>query len=280
MKKSTIAGILLGAAAVPTFLLAPGFAAKSKKAPFLGRNFAHRGLYEKDQSVPENSLPAFRRACDAGYGIELDIQLSKDGRVVVFHDDYLNRACGFDGEPVRVDSLTWDELKELRLFGTDERIPLFTEVLDLVAGRVPLIVELKTGPRNELLCKSGYAILADYAGDYCIESFDPRIVAWFRLHAPGVLRGQLAEQPIRYELDENMSPLAGAVLGNTLGNFAARPHFIAYRLGKHPLPVRYAEALGAMKVAWTSHDAENEYGNDIVIFEHYTPEVRFLRSKK
>ena len=147
------AGCLLAA---PVVLLAPGQAPDSKKAPFLGRNFAHRGLHSEDQSVPENSLEAFERAAAAGYGMELDVQLSRDGQVVVFHDDTLDRACGV---AARVDELDYDELSKLSLFGTQARIPLFSEVLALIRGRTPLIVELKTGAHNDELCEKTWALL-------------------------------------------------------------------------------------------------------------------------
>ena len=91
---------------------------KNKKWAFYGRNIAHRGLYLLDQSIPENSLPAFQRGRDAGYAMELDVQLSKDGKLVVFHDDTLERACGKQG---RVDAFSFQELSEMHLFGTDER---------------------------------------------------------------------------------------------------------------------------------------------------------------
>jgi len=97
MKKClAVAGLVtaVAAVAVPLILTAPGKAKKDKKAPFMGRNFAHRGLHSEDKTVPENSLEAFRQARDAGYGMELDVQLSKDGEVVVFHDDTLERICG------------------------------------------------------------------------------------------------------------------------------------------------------------------------------------------
>ncbi len=274
MKKASL--LLAASLAVPAWVLAPGYLPEEKKAPFLRRNFAHRGLYEEDQSVPENSMTAFRLACGAGYGIEMDIQLSKDGRVVVFHDDEINRACmPNETAPIRVDSLTWDELSLLRLFGTDEKIPLFTDVLAEIAGRVPLIIELKTSSRRTELCESALSILSTYDGPFCIESFDPRIVAWFRFHAPDIIRGQLAEQPSMYITDEKMSAVGGVFLGNTLGNFAARPHFIAYHLGPKPGAVRIAELLGAMKFGWTSRAPENETGCDAVIFEHYRPEPWF-----
>ena len=262
------AGCLLAA---PLVLLAPGQAAESKKTPFLGRNFAHRGLHSEDQSVPENSLKAFALAAEAGYGMELDVQLSKDGHVVVFHDDTLDRACGV---AARVDELDLEELRKLSLFGTEERIPLFSEVLELVAGRTPLIVELKNGPRNDELCEKTRELLRTYPGAYCVESFNPLIVAWFRFHAPTVLRGQLAQLPEEY-VRAGRKISEALVLGNTLLNVAARPQFIAYRIGPKTLAVRFAEALGAMPFGWTSHSRDSEAGRDAVIFEYYRPDVRF-----
>ena len=169
--------ILLGlgiAAAVPLFMLAPGRASRRQKAPFLGRNFAHRGLHTSNKAVPENSLEAFRLAAENGYGAELDVQLSKDGQVVVFHDDTLNRVCGIHG---RVDDFDYSELSHMKLCGSEWGIPLFTDVLSVINGRVPIICELKTGPRNAELCRKTYNLISSYKGDICIESFDPRIVA-------------------------------------------------------------------------------------------------------
>lgn len=262
--------IALGLAALPVLLLAPGRGGR-KNAPFLGRNFAHRGLHSPDKRIPENSLAAFGLAAEAGYGMELDVQLSRDGQVVVFHDDDLKRVCGREE---RVDELTWPELHTLSLCGTTERIPLFSQVLDLVDGRTPLIVELKSGRRNRELCRKTLALLRGYAGDACIESFDPRIVAWFRFHAPDLLRGQLAQPPAKYRADGH-PPIISFLLGNTLFNFAGRPQFIAYRIGPRPLPVRLAEAMGALRVGWTSHERQNERGRDAVIFEFYRPERRY-----
>jgi len=272
-RSSAIAlGAAIGAAAaLPVVLLAPGRASPGKKRPFLGRNFAHRGLHREDKSVPENSLLAFELAAEKGYGIELDVQLSKDGQVVVFHDDTLQRVCGVEG---RVDEYDWEELKKLRLCGTEERIPLLSEVLRLVDDRGPLLVELKTGRRNRELCEKTYALLKDYRGRSCIESFDPFIVAWFRFHAPKVLRGQLAQMPGEYRA-AGQKGIVGFILGNTLLNVASRPEFIAYRIGARPFTVRFAEKLGAMKFGWTAHDPSAQVGRDAVIFEFYEPEKRY-----
>lgn len=254
-------------------LLCPGRFSDAQRQMISGVNHAHRGLHSKDQKVPENSLAAFRAAVEAGYGIELDIQLSKDGQVVVFHDDTLDRVCGVHG---RVDAFTLAELRGMRLCATDETIPLLTEVFDVVAGRTPLIIELKTGPRNSELCEKALALLRAYGGPCCIESFDPRIVRWFRRNAPDILRGQLADAPRSYGARKR---LQGAVLGGLFCNCIARPQFIAYGPGKKPWPARLAEALGALRVCWTVRPeddiAAKEAENDAVIFEFYRPEPKY-----
>ena len=255
---------------LPVFLLAPGKATKRQKAPFYGRNFAHRGLHSKDRSIPENSLEAFRLAGRAGYGAELDVQLTKDGQVVVFHDDTLDRVCGVHA---RVDEKSYDELKLLSLYGTNQRIPLLTEVLEVYGGRGPLIVELKTGRRNRELCEKTYAILSDYPGEVCVESFNPMIVRWFRLHGRDLLRGQLATD--RKDYGDAVSPRTAFLLSHCLLNFLSRPQFIAYRVGGRPLSVRLAELLGAMRFGWTSHSERSERKRDGVIFEFYRPQLRF-----
>ena len=257
------------AVAVPTLMLAPGLATRRERAEFKGRNYAHRGLHSRDKVVPENSLAAFGLAAEAGYGIELDVQLSKDGQVVVFHDDTLDRVCGVSG---RGDEFNYGALAKMRLCGTDEKIPLLSEVLELVAGRSALIVELKPGKRNKELCRKTCDLLRNYRGSVCIESFHPIIVGWFRFHAPEFVRGQLA-MPAKYY--EEQSPLMRFMLSNTLFNFIARPQFIAYRIGKRPLSVKFAQLLGAMKICWTSHEPRNEKGVDGVIFEFYKPKVKY-----
>ena len=191
-----LGGAAACAVALPVFILAPGRADRRQKEPFRNRNFAHRGLHSRDRSVPENSLKAFELAAEAGYGIELDVQLSKDGQVVVFHDDTLNRVCGIDA---RVDELNYAELRDLSLLDTEEKIPLFSDVLAVIRGRGPLIVELKNGRNNKELCEKTCEMLRKYNGEVCIESFNPMIVAWFRFHAKEFLRGLLSAPEEEYE---------------------------------------------------------------------------------
>ena len=268
-KAALIGGGCVAAAGLPLFLVAPGSITKRQKAPFYGRSFAHRGLHVEDKSVPENSLEAFRLAASAGYGVELDVQLSKDGRVVVFHDDTLDRVCGVHA---RVDEKSFDELRLLRLCGTEQRIPLLTEALAVINGRGPLIVELKNGRRNRELCEKTYAILSDYEGQVCIESFNPMIVRWFKKHARDLVRGQLATTVKDYG-DTVKKPTAW-LLSHCLMNFLSRPQFIAYRIGFRPLSVRLSEALGAMRFGWTARNERAERHRDAVIFEFYRPQLK------
>ena len=269
-RSGTLLCAAAAAAAVPLWLLMPGRASAAKRAPFTGVNFAHRGLHSRDRSIPENSLEAFRLAAEAGYGMELDVQLSKDGKVVVFHDDDLLRVCGMEG---KVCERTFGELSELRLCGTEQRIPLFSDVLSVIDGRGPLIVELKPGKSNRELCEKTNAILSGYSGEVCIESFDPNIVKWFRLHARKLLRGQLAMPAGEYA--GNLHPALRFALSRCFLNFLGRPQFIAYETGRLPLAVQLCHKLGAMNVCWTSHEPSNENGRDGVIFEYYRPRRKF-----
>jgi Glycerophosphoryl diester phosphodiesterase len=261
--------IILTVVILVAFNLWPGGASEATRNKFYGRNYAHRGLYKRDQSIPENSVAAFAAAADAGYGMELDIQLSSDGEVVVFHDDNLLRACSVDK---RVDELTLAELKELSLFGTEHRIPTLTEVFDVVKGSVPIIVEVKTGHRNSELCENAYALLKEYKGDFCVESFHPGILGWFRNNAKEVFRGQLSASAKGFRA---LSKLQAFVLSNLFTNVTTRAQFIAYRVGEETAIVKFIYAIGTMRVAWTIDDTmdaavfEEKY--DAIIFEHYLP---------
>ena len=275
MKKTknalTVAAAAAGAAAAGyLFLIAPGRSRASQRFPFRGQNIAHRGLYDAAAGVPENSLAAFRAAAAAGYGVELDTRLTKDGVVVVSHDSDIFRMTG---QHVTVESLDYAELQQYKLGGTDERVPRFADALDiLAAAHVPVIVEVKASPdhRRGELCRKVLEILDAHTGTFCVESFDPFVVAWFRFHAPDLLRGQLIAQW------KNLGGGLGAWLSSRmLIGCIGRPQFIAHRTGKKSLGVKLAELLGAMRVTWTAHDRSEEVRCDTVIFEAYRPPVQF-----
>ena len=264
------AGGALALTGACAFLVAPGKRDKEQRAPFMGRNYAHRGLHKIDKSIPENSLPAFEAAARIGYGVELDVHLTLDDELVVFHDDDLKRICGVEG---KVEEKTLAELRQYRLCGTEYGIPTLAEVLAAIDGRCPMIVELKRGSRNRELCRRSYDMLKNYKGHWCMESFDPRMVFWFRVHAPEVLRGQLSTR--MSSLKKSTNRVQAFILSRLFTNFLTRPQFIAYEIGRKPLTVKLCEVLGAMKVAWTSREWKTEEKNDAVIFQFYRPRVKY-----
>ena len=192
-----------------------------------GIELAHRGLHE-NPALPENSIGAFQAAVDAGFGIELDVQLSNDGVPVVFHDQTLDRVCGISGS---TRDYPFEKLATTPLFGQEGvGIPSFADVLKTVGGRVPLLVEIKgEDPDFISTCEKAAALLDAYEGEYWVESFNPLAIAWFKKHRPAVLRGQLAMAYARH--DKYKGKPKYFVLQHFLLNFRARPDFIAYRVG-------------------------------------------------
>lgn len=243
-----------------------------KELPALrGWYYAHRGLHS--EGIPENSMAAFRAAKDHGYGIELDIHLMKDSNLVVIHDHSLKRTAGTD---VQIEDLTLADLEKYTLEGTQEKIPLFSEVLELYRGEAPLIVELKPTARNhDALCKAACDMLANYKGAYCVESFDPRCVAWLRKNRKEVIRGQLTENFFR-----SNSKLPGVVkflMKYNFFNVATRPDFIAYRFAdrKNISNFLCRKLWGLQGVTWTirsKEDFDTAVNEDwIPIFENFEP---------
>ena len=268
-------GLAVAAAAVTAYMIAPGGYTQEQIRPFAGRNFAHRGLHRADKSVPENSLPAFEAAAAAGYGAELDVHLTADNELVVFHDDVLTRMCGVSGN---LEDFTLEELQQLSLAHTEQTLPTLEQVLAAIDGKTPLIIELKRGHNNRLLCELAWETLQNYNGDFCIESFDPFILRWFRKNAPEILRGQLTCSVQKFGKDVN--PVVAFVMSRGLTNFLSRPQFIAHDVGKKSVLIRLSEAMGAMKFCWTSKDWQYESENDAVIFEHYRPQPVFRKGPR
>jgi glycerophosphoryl diester phosphodiesterase len=190
-------------------------------------------------------MAAFEAAAQAGYPIELDVHTTRDGHVVVFHDDDLERMTGVTG---RVKDRTWAALVELRLGDSDERIPLLEDVLDAVRGRVPILVDLKNAGRPGRLEQTVSAILRDYAGEIAIQSFNPLTLAWFRLAAPAIARGLLASA-----FEGALLPAYKKfVLRRLLLAPLSAPHYVGYDLRclPHWAP-RVARRLGIPLIAWT-----------------------------
>ncbi len=210
--------------------------------------FAHRGFW--NETCPENSLPAFQRAVEHGYGIELDVQETQDRQLVVFHDVTLSRMCG-NGQ--RIQDFSLEELHAFHLLDSKETIPTFAQVLKTVNDQVPLIVEIKSCRNLRQLCEDTAALLDRYAGRFCIESFDPRAVLWFRMHRPNLIRGQLVYGLTHGKYRRNLS---GILLSSLMMNVLGRPDFIAMDVDTDDsLPFRLIRCL-PYTVAWTVHSQE------------------------
>lgn len=231
---------------------------------------AHRGLWSPG-GAPENSLAAFQAACERGYGIELDVQLSADGEAMVFHDDDLARLTGVAG-PLAARKA--DDLGELRLAGTDERIPTLLEVLALVGRRAMIHIELKT-PYGAvgLLERRVHELIVDHAGPVAVIGFNPYSHAWFADRFPNVLRGL---DSYSYLTDRRLSPGQRQAFARLEHVEIARPHFLA--LGVDMLPSEVAAARrseGLPIVAWTVRSADHwamlSAHCDNLIFEGFTP---------
>ncbi len=225
------------------FLICPALRHHPDRELLKGAMIAHRGLHGFSKDVPENSLRAFQAAVDKDYWIENDIHLTKDGHVVVFHDDTLDRMCGVSG---KVEEMTLAQLKTLYLAGTDQQIPTLQECLDLVDGRVPLLIEFKCPTAKATsLCEAANRILEGYQGKYLIQSFYPPVLRWYRKHRKDICRGQLST-PFYGEAFHRR--LAGAFLFNFIG----RPDFVSY---EHTFYRnffrRLVVKLGAGSLGWT-----------------------------
>ena len=233
--------------------------------------YAHRGLH--DATKPENSMAAFRAALEAGYGIELDVHLMKDGNLAVMHDSSLKRTVGKD---ITIEELTTADLSNYQLLGTNETIPLFSQVLDLYQGKAPLIVELKCVDQNfAALCDATCKMLDGYNGPYCIESFDPRCIRWLKKNRPEIIRGQLSENWIKTK--STMPAILKFLLTNHLCNLLIRPDFIAYKFqDRNNLSTKICRRIwGVAGVAWTIKTPEDfeiaRRENWIPIFEGFIP---------
>lgn len=233
------------------------------------RPIAHRGLHGEGR--PENSLSAFEAAIEARYPIECDVRLTADGVPVVFHDETLGRLTGTEGA---VADSRFEELRTLTLDGTDQQVPRLADVLALVDGAVPLLVELKPGDRSDSLESAVTALLDDYDGPFAVQSFDPRTVAWFRRQRPAWPRGQLScffERP-----DVQTSRLRRFLCKRLWTNWYARPDFVGYDHERLPYrPVQRWRNRGTPVLAWTvrttgDHDRVQAHA-DNVIFEDIRP---------
>ena len=246
-------------------LIAPHFPKRKATGEYMGKCYAHRGLFSNETSCPENSLPAFAKAVESGYGIEMDVQLTKDNKLIVFHDNTLSRMCGID---VNVRDKTYRELCELTLLATDCKIPLLSEVLKMVNGSVPLLIEIKLPVFNTLTCRLVDEVLRNYKGKYCIESFNTLALLWYRIHRPDIVRGQLSGNLTRPVADGGF--VLCFIVKYLLSNILARPDFISFCY-KDTLNLSYLLNRYIFRVptfAWTI-DSPKAYADSFKKFDSF-----------
>lgn len=254
---------------LPFFLISPHFS-RGWANEWRGTAFAHRGLH--DAAICENTLAAFEHACKVGVGIELDVQMTRDGEIVVFHDATLERLLG---DSRTVAELTLAQLQEFVL-PDGNRIPRFAEVLSLVNGRVPLLVEVKNGSHIGTLCRKILRHLRAYDGRYIVESFQPLVLLWLRVHARDVIRGQLVAAWEEYAKD--YGGFLASVLSNLLCNVLARPDFVAYdqsgaaRFGLRMQKVFFHTPMAVWTVKSEADFSAAVQKGEMPIFEGFLPE--------
>ncbi len=278
MKKKKLLAVstltLLAGSALYTMAPNSDRSRRQRLRPFESIAIAHRGLHDNTSDAPENSMAAFKKAVDAGYGIELDVRLTRDGIPVVFHDEDLKRASG---GIEKISDLTYEQLKKYKLFSSQETIPLFEDILTMIDGKVPLIIEIKAEYDVFEICDKVMRKLYCYPGDYCIESFSPFVLKWFRDHEPYVLRGQLSLDFFDPQWEQKKPWLIQFTAKNLMGNVFSRPDFISYDFRcAHNLPLTVSRKLFEAKTAaWTVRSQEDldfadQYFN-IIIFEGFEP---------
>ncbi len=255
MKKALIitAIVLLVLFALYLFLLAPRMFGKPDMSAMNGYHYAHRGYFDNEAGVPENSLAAFEAAIDAGYAIELDVAVSSDNVAMVFHDASLSRMRGVEG---KIWDYTSQELKAMKLLGTEQTIPTLEEALALIGGRVPVLVEYKMDEVDAIVCEKGHELLKDYDGAYAIQCFHPLALMWYKKNAPEIPRGQLAQQ--FYKVAKYRTSPAHYAMTYLLTNVVTRPDFISYKYSDAgSVSLNLCRLMGAKTACWTLRASEH-----------------------
>lgn len=253
----------------------------SPKLPpeFLGAPLAHRGLHDRTRGLIENSAGAVRAAVAAGYGIEIDVQLASDNAAMVFHDDKLDRLTGQSG-PIR--GWASRDLAKLRLTGSAECVPTLPEVLEIVAGKVPLLIELKdqsggTGSAPDDLEKAVAKALADYTGPVAVMSFNPHMVANLQNRAPSIPRGITTDGYVEKEWPDLSSDTLHA-LREIAAFEQVGASFISHDWHDLAAPrVTELKARGVPILCWTvkspADEGQARRVADNITFEGYIPAV-------
>ena len=248
--------LLIVLAVLFAVLIAPRTIGQASLEPMQGYHYAHRGYHDGNVLVPENSLPSFLAAIEAGYGIELDVQLSSDKVPMVIHDADLMRICGVEG---KVWDYTCQELQQMHLFDTPETIPTLEEALALIDGRVPILLEYKMDKVDTDVCAYSHELLKDYEGPYAIQSFHPFALFWYRQNAKDVPRGILAKNFIRDKKENGKEPgIVDFLTTNLMLNVVGYPDFIGYDWQDADyFALKLTRLMGAKTTTWTLKESAN-----------------------
>lgn len=232
---------------------------------------AHRGYHSNDSVIPENSLAAFQNALDNGFPIEVDIKVLADGKAVAFHDSSLKRMCGVERPVSEVSSL---ELKNFKLLQSQEKIPLLSEVLRLVDGKVPLLIETKNFGRAGRFEKIVIGELSHYRGPFVIHSFNPLTLNWLANNHPSIIRGQILSK----FREKEMSPFTKNFFTHLYVNVFSKPDFIAYDFRNLTSPsAKKFRGKHVPILAWTLRNPDDMKSisglADNIIFENFNPRL-------
>lgn len=238
---------------------------------------AHRGLFDNEKGVPENSLLAYKCAIELGLPIELDVRTTADGKLLVFHDKSLKRMTGLDK---KVFFTKYAEIKKLRLLDTDQRIPTLDQVLSLVDGRVPLLIEIKNSFIAGRVETRIFEKLCNYEGQYIVESFNPLVLFWMKRHVPEVVRGQLIAKA-----GKTKNPIEKLIMLMKGFYLFTKPQFIACDVDRlTPRLSRSFKKRGMKVFCWTVKDFRDYLKtyriSDGVIFDTVSPfEIGYEKTK-
>lgn len=230
---------------------------------------AHRGFHNQNLNILENTKEAFEYALQKEFSIECDLNMLKDGTVVVFHDKNLNRLCSVDKD---LKDLSIHEIRNIRLKDKKSSIITLEELIQIVKGKKPLLIELKPFNNPKIFVDRVMDVLKDYHGPYALFSFHPMIVYQLKKKYPHVIRGQISS----FYKEDTMNPIARMVLKRMWLNLLTKPDFISYH--NKDLPNKYATRFYRKKGVVISFVAQTEkeftrirslYHN--VVFEHFEP---------
>lgn len=267
-------GFALGTAAAWAFAVKPRIWGKPDLSEIRRYDYARRGFFDPAKHIPENSLAAFRAAVEHGYGITMDVRITRDGVPVLFHDERIYRMTGVDGT---IEDLTLAELRELKLGRSEETIPTLEEALELIDGQVPVLLELHVAEGNyETLCDRTCDVLDVYEGVFAIQAFDPRVLRWFRQQRNEYIRGQLVDynHSSGTSIKSRIWDLFSASL---FMNFLTEPDMIASNIGSRINPSLWICRVlyNTLRLEWTVKTMD-EYervrtGGAIAVFENIEP---------